>query len=107
MSEHKELIEEARDASDQEMDTGTTKTARLLDRLIDALETATKPSTVSTVAELWKLPIGTVIREAHGMILEYQNPFWAETGLDFGQEPHVDWLPATILFTPTDAGSES
>jgi len=68
----------------------------------DALVTAgyTKPRTVTSVAELWKLQIGTVIRERHGQILEYQHPHWAETGLNFDHQPHVDWLPATILFTP-------
>lgn len=40
MSEHKELIAYARAASDQEMETGSTKTARLLDRLVVALEAA-------------------------------------------------------------------
>lgn len=78
-------------------------------RLLDA--GWSKPRTVNGVAELDALPMFTVIRSEQGSVWERQygalgKPLWIEATQTRGF-PHTSdeiALPATVLFTPGDAG---
>ncbi|MCW2092815.1 UNVERIFIED_ORG: hypothetical protein M2328_006095 [Rhodococcus erythropolis] len=70
-----------------------------------------KPRTVNSAAELDALPMFTVIRSEQGSVWERQygalgKPLWIEATQTRGF-PHTSdeiTLPATVLFTPGDAG---
>jgi len=71
--------------------------------VVDALEAA-RAKTVSTEAELAALPVGSVIRDRYGDVLELRGSLWC--GYESRPMPtdYVarKWLPATILFAPTE-----
>lgn len=81
-----------------------------LEECIEKIE-ALKPRTVKSAAELDALPMFTVIRSEQGSVWERQygalgKPLWIEATQTRGF-PHTSdeiTLPATILFTPGDAG---
>lgn len=67
-----------------------------------------KPRTVNSAAELHKLPVESVVRNANGWIGEISivsgKPviFWIGNECEAGLDEIA--LPATVLFTPGDAG---
>lgn len=70
-----------------------------------------KPRTVNSAAELDALPMFTVIRSEQGSVWERQygalgKPLWIEATQTRGFPHSSDEiaLPATVLFTPGDAG---
>jgi len=109
MSEHEELIANLRRLNDPagEDDSITTADAvAWIDAAADALEAATKPRTVSTVEELDVLPVGAIVLTGFGQGFERVNANTWMTINDGRRYFHDDFpLPARVLYTPTDAGS--
>ncbi|MGW8537539.1 hypothetical protein ACWGK5_25695 [Rhodococcus qingshengii] len=81
-----------------------------LEECIEKIE-GLKPRTVNIATELDALPMFTVIRSEQGSVWERQygalgKPLWIEATQTRGF-PHTSdeiTLPATVLFTPGDAG---
>ena len=75
----------------------------MADRILDA--GWSKPRTVNSAAELDALPVGAVVHSAAGTIAAKLD---RTEGVVFGIHRSFQWsglaLPATVLFTPRDAG---
>lgn len=78
----------------------------LADRLVD--RGWSKPRTVNSAAELDALPVGSVVRDKVEWVGEIvtvagrKHVFWAGNECEAGLDEIA--LPATVLFTPGDAG---
>ena len=62
-----------------------------------------KPRTITTIGDLSGERAGTIILTAHGRVFEYTSRNWLCPGFQIDYQPIIDWLPATIIYSPEES----
>lgn len=75
-----------------------------MQKAADAVLALLQPHTITTAEELYELGSGSVIRDRFGRVLERFDGWWGETGDAREFADRDAFLPATVVWSPEEAG---